>query len=205
MSAQPLALHLVRTRLGRNSREGYAEIGVDPSTPQTYQAGALLANGARLEEVFSDYVVLATGDRSIRLYLEGHNPEGYPGHPADESGVGSLLTVGGEPAPIMAQADSHELLTDFIRVTPVFDGARLRALEVYANPHSDAFDAIGLEPGDQITAIDDEPIADAASGIASLRHLVTGQALVVQLVRNGGPKTISLDGTVLVNAHQILD
>jgi general secretion pathway protein C len=187
--------------LGRNSREGSADIGVDPRTPQTYQAGALLANGARLVEIFSDYVVLTRDDRSTRLFVEGQSAEVYTADPSVAAPAQSLLTVGGQPPRAIANADSHEVLTDFIRVTPVFDGQRVRALEVYANPLSDVFDAMGLKPGDQITSIDGEPIADVVRAIASLRHLTTGQALAVELERGGEAITISLDGTVMVNAQ----
>src|SRR2546429_388360 len=48
VSAVPQPLILVRTQRGRNSREGFAQIGVRTHSPQTYIAGALLANGARL-------------------------------------------------------------------------------------------------------------------------------------------------------------
>jgi hypothetical protein len=50
VSTVPLPLILVRTQAGRNSREGFAQIGVNARTPQTYQAGAILANGAHLTD-----------------------------------------------------------------------------------------------------------------------------------------------------------
>lgn len=39
VSKAPLTLHLTATRLGRNSLEGYADIGVNASLTQTYKAG----------------------------------------------------------------------------------------------------------------------------------------------------------------------
>jgi len=36
------------TARGRNAREGTARLGTHPENPQTYAAGAILANGARL-------------------------------------------------------------------------------------------------------------------------------------------------------------
>jgi hypothetical protein len=51
VSPVPLPLILTATRPGRNPREGFADIGVDAKTPQTYAAGSLLANGARVAEI----------------------------------------------------------------------------------------------------------------------------------------------------------
>ena len=76
VSVVPLRLHLVATRLGPNNREGFADIGVDVRTPQTYRAGAILANGARIDEIYSNYVILTREGREERLYVEGQTPPG---------------------------------------------------------------------------------------------------------------------------------
>ena len=72
VSPLPVALHLVATRPGRNVHEGYADIGVAVQSPQTYRAGALLANGARIDEIYADYVVLIREGQIARLYVEGN-------------------------------------------------------------------------------------------------------------------------------------
>lgn len=67
ISPVPLQLVLVRVQLGRRITEGSAEIGVVRESPQTYQAGALLENGARLAEIHSDYVTLRKDGHSAQL------------------------------------------------------------------------------------------------------------------------------------------
>ena len=117
VSKVPLALHLTATRLGRNSREGYADIGVNVLSPQTYKAGALLANGVRLEEIYTDYVVLTRDGQATRLYVEGRV------QPASATPmVASMLTVGGTTPIPAARADSREALTEAVRVAPVVEG-----------------------------------------------------------------------------------
>jgi hypothetical protein len=197
VSPVPLALHLVATRPGRNAREGYADIGVDVRSPQTYRAGGLLANGARIEEVHADYVILAREGKSTRLYVEGHAPAGY----APLASATGLLSVGGVSSRAAAVADTTEALTDVIRVSPVFDGEKFNGLQVYGNERSDAFARLGLEPGDVIHSIDGEPARDPASAIAALRHLADGHALVVEVERAGEMKSLSLDGAVVVAAR----
>ena len=201
VSVAPLPLHLVATRLGRNTREGYADIGVDVRTPQTYRAGAILANGARIEEIYSNYMVLARDGHTTRLYVEGQAPAGYVVNSDVADKAGTMLTVGGAVSHSVAVADSHDALTDVMRVAPVFEGDQVTALQVYANAQSNHFQELELAPGDQITAIDGEPVTDQRAAIASLRRLTEGQALTVTVDRGGERKTISLDGSVLVNAR----
>jgi type II secretion system protein C len=197
VSSVPLTLHLVATRLGRNAREGYADIGVDVHSPQTYRAGALLANGARIEEVYSDYVILAREGQRTRLYVEGRAPPGYEPLAAT---VG-LLRIGGVSPHPAAVADTTEALTEVIRVSPVYDGKTFTGLQVYANQRSDTFARLGLEPGDVIHAIDGEPVRDTATAIAALRHLTEGRAMSVEVERSGQLKALSLDGAIVVAAR----
>lgn len=192
VSKVPLALHLTATRLGRNSREGYADIGVNVLSPQTYKAGALLANGVRLEEIYTDYVVLTREGQATRLYVEGRV------QPASATPVvASMLTVGGMAPIPAARADSREALTEAVRVAPVFDGDRLHALELYPGGAPDRFAALGLQPGDRLTAIEGKALTSAPESIEQLRRLSDGVALNVTIERVGGRQDIYLDGSIL--------
>ena len=189
-------LFLKATRPGRNAREGHAELGVNPASPQTYRAGAILANGARLDEIYSDHVVLARDGQRVRLYVDGHAPTN------SLTSDSALLAVGGANSTVAAHPNSKDELTDHIRVSPVFEGDFVRALEVYSTERSNIFKTLGLEPGDRITSIDGEAIADSAAAIASLRRLTQGAALQVTLERAGHTQTLSLNGLILTAAQQ---
>jgi hypothetical protein len=192
ISKVPLALHLTATRLGRNTREGYADIGVNVLSPQTYKAGALLANGVRLEEIYSDYVLLTRDGQATRLYMDGR------AQPASATPVAaSMLTVGGTAPIPAARADSREALTEAVRVAPVFEGDRLHALELYPGGEPDRFAALGLKPGDRITAIEGKALTSAPESIEQLRHLSDGVALNVTIERSGERQSLYLDGSIL--------
>lgn len=133
VSPTPRRLILTATRPGRNAREGYADLGVDERSPQTYRAGARLANGAQLTEVYADHVVLEREGVSTSLYRRGHEPAG------SAEPLATLASVGGTAPPITAHADSHDALTEDIRVTPVYAGETLKGLEVHANTRSPVF------------------------------------------------------------------
>ena len=194
-SPLPLPLILVSTRLGRNSREGFAELGVDASSPQTYSAGAVLANGARLTEIYDDHVVLERSGQSARLYIQGHG-----GTPKAQD-LTTLVTVGGV-APALIAATPHEALTDFIRPSAVYRGKVLTGLQVYPGKEASTFDALGLQSGDVIVAIDGTAVSDVDAALSRLRSLVSGAALTVEVQREGSARSVSLDGSVLVSAMQ---
>ncbi|MGH8265383.1 MAG: SctD/MshK family protein, partial [Steroidobacteraceae bacterium] len=94
VSASRLPVIVTAIRRGRNAGEGYVDLGVNRTSPQTYRAGAILANGARIEEIHSDYLVLERDGQRARVYLEGHRPID------DHSAESALLFVGGtQPSP----------------------------------------------------------------------------------------------------------
>jgi type II secretion system protein C len=193
ISKDPMPLVLTGTRLGRNAREGYADIGVHALSPQTYKAGALLANGARLEEIYSDYVVLTRGAHRVRLYITGRSE---PERPRSATDV-ALLSVGGQAPTKVAVASSHDVLTDIMRASPVYDGDTLQALQLYSGTQSDAFTQLGLEPGDKVTAIEGVALKSPAEAMAQLRQLTEGAAMTVTIERGGKRQTLSLDGSAL--------
>jgi hypothetical protein len=193
VSAVPLALILVRTQRGRNSREGFAQIGVRADSPQTYTAGALLANGARLMEIFDHYVVLEREGHRARLYLPG---EGY----GDAGATRALLTVGGIPEPAPAVADSRDELTDYLRPSPVFVGNELRGYALSAGLEATAFSEIGLQPGDVLTHINGKAVSNTSDSLTALHTLIDGEVLTVEVERQGLSQTLSLDGSLLKHA-----
>ena len=190
VSPVPLALTLVSTSPGRSAFEGTARIGTDPTNPQTYAAGALLANGARLAEIHTTYVVLQRGDKTARLNLVG--PEGAPTNIADD-----LLAVGGAAPVTPAVEPSHEMVTDYIRPSPVFDGEMIRGYEVYAGQNAGVFSQLGLQAGDVIISLNDMPFIDPEQSIEMFRQLATGMAMVATVERKGKRERISLDGSLI--------
>lgn len=188
-------LILSSTRRGRNAGDGTAMIGINAGSPQTYRAGALLANGTRIAEIHEDSIILERDGQTLRLFVEDSEPAGTA--VADSP----LLRVGGQDVALAAAPDSRDELTDVMRVTPVFDGDAVRGLEVHANERSDLFSRLGLQAGDQIISVNGEPVTDVSSSIAALRRLTKGEALLLTVMRQGQTETLSLDG-LLVTATE---
>lgn len=193
VSRVPLPLILVRTQPGRNSREGFAQIGVDATSPQTYTAGALLANGARLTEIYSHYVVLERDGHSAQLYLQGESQESAGTRAA-------LLTVGGLAPPAQKLPKSEDRLFEYLRPSPVFVGNQLRGYALYPNRDPVPFSRLGLQPGDLVTEINGAPVSNLREALVALHSLADGGSLAVVIQRQGISQPLSLDGAILKQA-----
>lgn len=197
-STQPLPLYLVSVAPGRNAFEGTAQIGTSIANPQNYAAGAMLANGAQLAEIHSDHVLLRRAERSTRLYLYDRSSLSAQSSVRDD-----LASVGGTPVPEPLLASTREVLTDYLRPSPLYEGEALRGYRIYPGRKRSVFAQLGLQSGDVITAIDGMPINDATTTLNVLRELVNGAALKVAIEGNQGHKEITLDGAVIVaDLHQ---
>lgn len=194
VSTVPQPLVLARVQLGRNSREGFAQIGVNARSPQTYAAGALLANGARLTEIHEHYVVLEGEGRSVHLYLQGESP---PASTLSGSTTPGLLTVGGTPTEAPAAVTSREPLTDYVRPSPVFVNGQLHGYALFAGRKARVFSELGLQSGDVITRINGAPVSTSSDSLAVLESLTKGDALSVVIEREGTARTLTLDGAAL--------
>jgi len=187
---EPSPLSLAGTLPGRNAFEGSAMIGVSRENPQTYVAGAVLVNGARLLEIHEKYVVLERAGRKARLSLQGLQPQDVPR--SDD-----ILMVGGSPDIKPAAANRLESLTDYLRPNPVYNGAELRGYEVYAGNEPAAFTRMGLKAGDLIVALNGVPLNEPVQSLGLLSQLLEGVALNATLVRQGRAIHAVLDGSLV--------
>ena len=195
LSEQPRPLHLVATRVGSNARNGYADIGVDAMSPQTYRAGAQLVNGATVEEIYADRVILVRDGKRRTLYLDGL-PQATIGDSTLPDGDPAL--VGGHLAQLVtADISPSDSLTRILRIAPRYDGAELKGLQVYAGARNDTFEALGLKPGDVITGLDGLKVTSVEAALSTLAELPAGRALSVTIERDGTPVAVSLDGAII--------
>ena len=192
ISPKPLALLLSGTSPGPTAFEGTATIGVRRENAQTYAAGGLLANGARLREIHSDFVVLERKGQTAKLYLQdGDSAQ------VSNTGTSTLLTVGGQQVAQTASATHVEKFTDYLRPSPVYDGAVISGYEVYPGSKAAVFTLMGLQAGDIITAIEGAPLADAAQTFEMLRQLTDGAVLNATIRRRGRLESVELDGGLI--------
>lgn len=191
VSPTPQPLFLVSTSPGRNKNEGAALIGTNPENPQTYAGGAILANGARLAEIYVDHVMLTRDGKSAKLSLHRRNE-------VAKLSTNALLNVGGEQPSAAPVPVTREVITDYLRPSPVYDGETLRGYQVYPGAKIAVFSRLGLEAGDIITSLNDAPFADPTHAMELFNQLTQGVAIVASVQRKGVNRRITLDGSIMV-------
>lgn len=193
-SPVPLSLILTRTQRGRNSREGFAQIGVRPESPQTYSSGALLVNGARLTEIYDTYVVLERDGHSARLYLQGSQ------QPSSDSSR-DLLSVGATAERSLSTSVSHDTLSLYMRPSPEFSGNQLQGYTLYPGRDPSLFSELGLQSGDLLTHLNGEAITEATDALSTLQTLLKGAVLNADIQRDGGTRAVTLDGRIFLRSQ----
>jgi general secretion pathway protein C len=192
IAKSPQRLILTGIVLGRNFKEGYAMLGVARENPQTYAAGAVLANYTRLTEIHATYVVLERAGRSARLYLDGAGSL-----PEIRGAKDDILSIGEAPQSAPAMAMSTEPVTDYLRPAPIYDGESLVGYQVYPGSKPGVFAQMGLRAGDVITAIGGAPLSDPVQATEVFHELVNGMVLSAAVTRNGKTEQVTLDGGLI--------
>jgi type II secretion system protein C len=193
VSVTPLALVLTGTHQAIDPRDSAAFIGVDPRYPQTYAAGALLANGARLAHIGRDHVLLERDGKRVRLDIGGVIK-------ADLAVSGNPLRFvgGGEQPDSQLPSPSVETVTDYLRLEPVFsESGQFAGYRLHPAPHAAVFQQWALEPGDLLIEVNGALLSDADSAAAMLQMVAAGQRLPATVIRDGTRTAVTLDGATI--------
>ncbi|MGQ0428889.1 MAG: type II secretion system protein GspC [Gammaproteobacteria bacterium] len=195
-------LTLAGTLAGRDPEQGWAIIGASGQTARVYATGAQLPGGARLVAVYPDRVILDRGGARESLVLPrlsggaaGATAAAYP-QPASAPAASLADSV----RQLMAQdpAAANELL----RPQPVFAGGSLRGYRVYPGRNRAQFAALGLQPGDLVTAVNGAALDDPNRGLEILRGIGQGSAVTLTIDRNGKPQQLTVDPAAVAQQIQ---
>jgi type II secretory pathway component PulC len=191
---------LVLVSVVLDSKPRLARIGTDPRNPQTYAAGARLANGALLREVHAGYVVLERDGKESLLTIEDGDVRIAKKH-RDIGTDASVLTVGGEDvvnAPIERVASSREDLSKVLRAEPFFERDEYAGLKILPGINGGRLAQLELQSGDIVRTIDGKRAKSADAAWQKLDDAIsTGTPIVVGIEREGTMLSISLDGSRL--------
>jgi type II secretory pathway component PulC len=195
---------LVATEPGRSSREGRASLGTDKRNPQTYAAGALLANGMVLEEIYSEYVVLSRNGKRFVLGFDGNTPIVSATQRSFQLAEGELLVGGNEyvKRPLELIPTSREDLSYLIRAEPIFEHDLFAGLRILPGTDGSRLAVLDLKSGDIVRAIDGKPVRSPDEAWQTLDDAIsTGTPIIISIDRDGSLMSMSLDGSRL-NAHE---
>lgn len=172
--------------------KGGAAIIKTPDEKQgRYGPGDTVTSGVTLERVYADRVIINRGGvrESLRLINRDKAPSAAP--------AGRQAAA---PADI-AEFDAEEIgaIGHFITATPQVDAVGNTRLVLQPAGDPEAFQKLGLRPGDMIVAIDNQEVADDfAAGLDAIASLEGRQSVTISVERDGVvmPVRIALPNTV---------
>ena len=212
ISETPSTLVLLATHPGRTPREGTASIGADPGNPQTFVAGALLANGSTLAEIHPNRVVLEKQGARATLFVMGIDVKKssdatttVPDVPeADRArfvaGNTNLTLAGGERKATKTITEGRDGRSGFLRVEQQVADGIVQGYRITPGANSAEFSRFGFQSGDILTAVDGSPVekdADIAKFVASLEQ---GEAHSVTVKRGGNSLELSVGAQAAIDA-----
>ena len=185
-------LLLTGTHVARDPRDSLAFIGVDPKNPQTYALNALLVNGSRVATIANDHVLLERDGQTVRVDIGGAWNE------SAEPALRLTRIESQDSSTIRQPEPSSEPVTDGLRFSPTFDPqGQLAGYRLSPGRHARVFDRWGLQRGDLLVAIENQPLSDIDLAAQQLQLLGSGLTLRATVIRDGAAIPVVLDGTAI--------
>lgn len=196
-----LALHGVHEvadpKTGRAEPElGTAMISGSRQEQKLYRVGDTIdgAGNTKLHSVYYDRVLLDRGGRLETLRLPLEIAASVPSPAAPRSSLPGQLAPRQSATSLRdALSDNAAALADIIRPTPQMEGGRMIGFRLTPGRNRDAFNAIGLQPGDVLTEVNGLVMNDPRAAMEVFSTLSEAQVASVTIMRNGTPEVLTID------------
>ncbi|HMA11211.1 MAG TPA: type II secretion system protein N [Steroidobacteraceae bacterium] len=171
-----------------DEKRGFAMLGTSATDIKVYRVGAVVPGGATLSAVLVDRVLLDRGGTVEALMI-----------PRVTAGSAAPL-VSAPPVPGSSVARVQQVLRSnpaligqVIQRQAVLADGRLRGIRVYPGANAQAFNRLGLRPGDLVTAINGTTLEDQTRGEEIFNSLSGAAEARVTVLRNGSPLELHLN------------
>lgn len=178
-----------------SSERGQAIIASGRERERVYSVGDTIdgSSGARLHAVYYDRVILDRGGGQLEALR-------LPKELAARAGA-ARRTTSIQPAPPRPSpgslrdviSDNASQITNVIRPAPHIEGGEVVGFRVNPGRNREAFDALGLEPGDVVTDVNGTPLNDPSAGLTLFEALGEATMANVTVLRNGVPQVLVVD------------
>jgi general secretion pathway protein C len=187
--ATSMALVLTGVVAGDDPKSGVAILGPSAAAAKVYTIGASVPGGARLHSVYSDRVLLDRNGTIEALTL----PRQYSGG-ASPPPVAQTLDLAGAFNRVQKVIQDHpNIIGDIMSPQAVLAQGKLRGYRVYPGTNSQAFQKLGLRPGDLVTAINGTTLDDPTRSGEILNTLSTASDARVTVMRSGRQQDLVLN------------
>ncbi|MDP6675094.1 MAG: type II secretion system protein GspC [Gammaproteobacteria bacterium] len=184
-----LNLKLRATVSADNQTIAHAIIADGSGKEKVYFVSDSIPGGAALHRVHPDRIILNRGGVLEALRL----PKEFTGKSSSVSRR-STPTRAAKPATIQNLITANATtFTEIIRPQPFMPNGQLKGYRVFPGRNRQQFIALGLRPGDLVTAINGVALNNPAQGMEIFRSLSDSTQVTVTVERNGKSQDISLD------------
>ena len=190
-----LNLTLRATIAATNPKEAHAIIADSSGDEQVYFLRDSIPGGATLQQVRTDRVILSRGGVLEALRL----PREFEGGSAPPP---QRRTTRRDNAPSVQQVvqQNAATFTDVVRPQPFMPNGQLRGYRIYPGRNRQQFSALGLRPGDLVTAVNGISLTNPAEGMQIFRSLGDATQVSLTIERNGQSQDMTLDTSQLDNS-----
>lgn len=186
-----LNLKLRATVAATDQTVAHAIIADNAGKEKVYFVRDSIPGGATLHRVHADRVILNRGGvlEALRLPREFDGSTGTgirrSAAPARQANVQQLIT------------ENAANFTEIIRPQPFMPNGQLKGYRVFPGRNRQQFIALGLRPGDLVTAINGMALNNPAEGMEIFRTLADSSQVAVTIERNGQQQSLTLDASKL--------
>ena len=191
-NAPQTSMPLVLTGIiaGNDPKNGLAIIGATAQTAKVYAVGDNVPGGAKLHSVYVERVVIERNGQLESLVL--------PRQTSGTAPVPSAAAFNNPNAALVERmrktfTEQPGLIADLLRPQAVRDGDKVRGFRVYPGRNRAAFASLGLQPGDEVIAINGTPLDDLERGQEILRTLGSSSEARVTVIRNNQQQDLNLN------------
>jgi general secretion pathway protein C len=186
--ATRIPLVLVGTIAADDPQDGLAILGENAAGAKVFAVNDNVPGGAKLHQVFTDYVVIDHNGVLEKLLLPRQL---QPGSPAPSSSA--LQTEA--PVERMRKLISNDpgLMADIMRPQAAYAQGKLKGFRVFPGRNRAAFARLGLHPGDLVMAVNGTPLDDPGRSQDIFQTLGSSSEAHITVMRNGQQQDLSLN------------
>ncbi len=190
-----LSLNLLGILAGED-QESRALIGSSNGEEKPYAIGDTVVSGVTLRSIFADRVILARDGKLETLRLNKDAPSSAQAIAARNASA-TITPTSPETGQMLSQI-RQQIMSDptkagnYMRVQPATVAGQQRGYRIYPGREREAFQQIGLRPGDLVTAVNGVQLDDNQKALQLLGDLSQANAVTLTIERGGQVQTLNL-------------
>ncbi len=157
-----------------------------------YRVGDSLRGSVTIDAILQDRVILRREGRHETLRLPERQVERTAGADSDHL-PGEDDNTGGRDDMRQVLLQNPDEFTTYVRPQPYMQDGEFRGFRLQPGSDPQIMQAVGLEPGDVVTAINGEVLDNPQQGVESLRGAAETNRLELTILRDGATQTVNID------------